>query len=248
MQPPSFTAEELLAQARPCGVARVVLIQMSYYRFDNSYMLDMIERHRGVFRGVAVIDASAPDVKETMRGLKKRGVRGFRIAPGNRPDTWLDTPGMAAMWQCGTEQSMAMCPLMNPDAIPSVDRMCSRFPDTPVVIDHFSRIGADGEIRESDVKQLCALARHKRTHVKISAFYALGKKRYPYLDLLPMIRSLLDAYGPQRLMWATDCPFQVQNGNTYKGSLELIRDRLTGISESDRQWLLRGTAERVFFS
>src|SRR5262245_46303125 len=34
MKPPSFTPEELFAHARPCGVTRVVLIQMSFYRFD----------------------------------------------------------------------------------------------------------------------------------------------------------------------------------------------------------------------
>ncbi|MFH1265903.1 MAG: hypothetical protein ABIK89_09245, partial [Planctomycetota bacterium] len=38
----SFTPEELFAHARPCGVTRIVLIQMSYYGFDNSYMLDMM--------------------------------------------------------------------------------------------------------------------------------------------------------------------------------------------------------------
>src|SRR5690348_3053993 len=34
MKPPSFTPEELFDQARPCGVARVVLIQMSFYGFN----------------------------------------------------------------------------------------------------------------------------------------------------------------------------------------------------------------------
>src|SRR5438309_10227545 len=48
MQPPSFTPEELLSLARPCGVERIVLIQMSYYRFDNSYMLDSMRRFPGV--------------------------------------------------------------------------------------------------------------------------------------------------------------------------------------------------------
>jgi predicted TIM-barrel fold metal-dependent hydrolase len=85
-------------------------------------------------------------------------------------------------------------------------------------------------------------------HVKVSAFYALGRKQYPYTDLLPMVRRLIDAYGPQRLMWATDCPYQVEDGHTYKGSLELVEERLDGISSTDRQWLLARTAERVFFS
>ena len=40
MQPPSFTPEEILAIARPHGVTRIVLIQMSFYRLDNRYMLD----------------------------------------------------------------------------------------------------------------------------------------------------------------------------------------------------------------
>ncbi len=39
MKPTSFTPEELFAQCRPHGVERIVLIQMSFYRFDNSYML-----------------------------------------------------------------------------------------------------------------------------------------------------------------------------------------------------------------
>ncbi|MCP5109805.1 MAG: amidohydrolase family protein [bacterium] len=248
VKPASFTPEELFAHSRPRGVSRVVLIQMSFYRLDNSYMVDMIERHSDTFRGVAIVDVNAPDVKDQMRALAKRGVRGFRIGPRGRPDTWLDTPGMAAMWECGAEEGLAMCPLMNPDALASLDRMCGRHPDTTVVIDHFARIGADGNVREADLRGLCDLARYPRMHVKLSAFYALGRKQYPYTDLLPMVRRLIEAYGPQRLMWASDSPFQVQNGHTYEGSVELIRDRLDGISAGDREWLLTKTAERVFFS
>src|SRR5688572_28002448 len=42
MDPSSFTPEELFKHARPAGVSRINLIQMSFYGFDNSYMLDMI--------------------------------------------------------------------------------------------------------------------------------------------------------------------------------------------------------------
>ncbi len=243
MKPARFTPEELLAEARPCGVARIVLIQMSYYRFDNSYMLDAIARSPGVFRGVAVVDSSATDAGAQMRALRERGVRGFRIRGAE-----LDAPGMPAMWATAAAEPLAICPLIDPDALPALERMCARFPETRVVIDHIARIGADGEIREEDVARLCALARYANTYVKLSAFYALGRKQYPYTDLLPMIRRLLDSYGPRRLMWATDCPFQLQQGHTYLGSLELIRDRLEGISPEDRQWLLGRTAEKVFFT
>jgi len=248
MAVPSFTPEELFAHTRPCGVDRIVLIQMSYYGYDNSYMLDMMRKHQGMFSGVAVIDAEA-EPRRTMLELARQGVRGFRIRPRDRtPDRWLDGEGMAAMWKCGAEEGLAMCPLINPEYLPAVDRMCAKSPDTPVVVDHFARIGVDGHIRKADLDKLCRLARHKNAHVKVSAFYALGKKQAPYLDLGPMIRRVLDAFGPERLMWASDGPFQVLRGHTYRDSIELIRTRLDFLTQTDREWLLRKTAERVFFA
>jgi predicted TIM-barrel fold metal-dependent hydrolase len=104
-----------------------------------------------------------------------------------------------------------------------------------------------GPIRDSDLSALCGLARHKRVYVKVSAFYALGQKQYPYLDLIGMIRRVYDAYGASRLMWGSDSPFQEQNGNTYAGSIELVRDRLDFLTSDDRDWMLRKTAEAVFF-
>lgn len=249
MQPPSFEPDELLRHAKPCGVDRIVLIQMSFYGFDNSYMLDTMAKYPGVFSGVAVIDDGGDDPAGEMRRLKSAGVRGFRIYPRNKPvDHWLDGPGMQAMWKCGAAENLAMCHLVNPGELPAIDRMCEKYPDTPVVVDHYARIGIDGQIHAEDVKNLLRLARHKNTHVKLSAFYALGKKEPPYTDMLPLTRQLVDAYGPQRVMWATDCPFQVAGDQTYEQSLAVIRDHLEGVSESDREWLLRGTAEKVFYN
>jgi predicted TIM-barrel fold metal-dependent hydrolase len=125
--------------------------------------------------------------------------------------------------------------------------MCARFPDTPVVIDHLARIGADGNVRDSDVRLLCRLAKHRHVYVKVSAFYALGRKQAPYTDLAPMIRRVFQDYGPQRLMWASDCPFQVEGGHTYEASLALVREHLEFLSRRDREWLLMGTAESLFF-
>lgn len=249
MQPPSFTPHRLLELARPAGVERVVLIQMSFYGFDNSYMLDTIKQFEGVFSGVAVVDENAPDLRDTVRQLAGRGVRGFRIRPGKRPvEEWIGSRGMAALWKAAAENGQAICPLINPETLANIEWMCGRFPDNTVVIDHFARIGADGQIRETDLVRLCRLAKFENTCVKTSAFYALGKKRAPYLDLVPMIRRLYDAFGPERLMWATDCPFQNVPGHGYQASIELIRDRLDFLSTSDRQWMLRKTAERVFFA
>ena len=249
MKPESFTPEELFAHAKPAGVGRIVLIQMSFYQYDNSYMLDAMRAHPGVFGGVAIIDENADGVPATMRSLGERGVRGYRLY-ANRENAagWASSDGIRTMWKTGAEIGQAMCLLANPDALPTIHSMCQAFPETTVVIDHFARIGASGTIEEGDLENLLRLAEFPAVHVKTSAFYALGKKAAPHDDLGPMIRRLRDAYGAERLMWATDCPYQVRKGHTYADSVALIRDRLDFLSTEDKTWMLRKTAERVFFS
>ena len=249
MKPASFTPDELFHHSKPEGVDRVVAIQMSYYRFDNRYMLDMIARHPGVFRGVAIVDESRADVSQQMKSLAPKGVRGFRVTRGDEPLVpWISSRGMARMWATAGDEGLAICPLIDPEALPLIDKMCTRFPKTRVVIDHFARLGMEGPISKQQLDALCRLARHPHTYVKVSAFYALGEKKAPYLDLAPMIHRLLKTFGASRLMWGSDCPFQVDPGYNYHDSIALIRDRLDFLTAEDKSWMLRQTAEKVFFT
>jgi predicted TIM-barrel fold metal-dependent hydrolase len=248
LDPPSFTPEELLKLAHPEKVGRVVLIQHhTYHSWDNSYLIDCATRFPGMFAVTGMLDDTKPSPQKEMKALLEKRVRGFRITSWIRKNKWLDGPGMEAMWKTGAETGQAMCCLINPEDLPGVSAMCKRHPDTTVVIDHFARIGVDGEIRESDLKNLLALAAHKKVNVKLSAYYALGKKQEPYEDLLPMIRQVLTAFGPERCMWASDAPYQVVKGHTYAASVALLRDR-AGLSKGDQEHLFRKTAERIYFS
>ena len=248
MQPPSFTAEELQAEMMQVGVNRVVLIQMSFYGFDNSYMLDCMAKYPGMFSGVAVINQNGDNPTPEMLALKKKGVRGFRIAPKTKKvDEWLDGDCMEQMWNTGAKEGMAMCCLMNPDGLPALDKMCQKHRDTTVVIDHLARIGVTGKIEPEEVDMLCKMSKHPNVYVKVSAFYALGKKQMPYHDLAPLIKKVYQAFGAKRLMWATDCPYQVQGDHTYKASIDLIQNGLPFLSDQDKDWILEKTAEHVFF-
>ena len=74
------------------------------------------------------------------------------------------------------------------------------------------------------------MARHPRVMLKLGAFYALGKKRPPYRDMLPLIRRLVDAFGPDRCMWESDAPLQTRNGHTFEAAVAVIRDHADFLS------------------
>ena len=243
---PRFLPEDILRIAKPSGVNRIVLIQMSYYRFDNRYMLDVIRERPEAFCGIAIVDWNAPRPEDAMRELMRVHVHGFRVRPTGAAANWLDGDGFQRMFQCGAKERLAICPLIDPEHLPALSRMCERFPDTPVIVDHLARIGVKGSVRDEDVAALCALARHRNVMVKVSAFNVLGAKKPPHLDLAPMIKRVYEAYGARRLMWASDCPFQTLK-ETYEDSIGLVRDRLECLSAEDKEWMLRRTAEEFFW-
>jgi predicted TIM-barrel fold metal-dependent hydrolase len=238
-KPSRYTADDHFAVSRPAGVVRTVLIQPGQFRFDNSYMLAAVRAHPGVFSAVAVVDADQPaaQLDALAAQLRQQGVRGFRVTGEKAAN---------ALCRMAAKNRMAICPLINPDALAWVGAMCEKHRDVTVVIDHLARIGATGQIADADVRALCGLAKHRRVHVKVSAFYALSRKAAPYTDLEPLIRQVFETYGPRRLMWGSDAPYQAQAPHSYQASVDLV-GQLRFLTADDRDWLLRRTAERVFF-
>jgi predicted TIM-barrel fold metal-dependent hydrolase len=253
MQPASFSAEELLAIVRACDVDRVVLIQHApLHGYDNSYILDCAKAHPGVFSVVAMMDERLPGVGERLADLAKQGARGIRIGPTKHadrtpnadPPKWLESAGMIALWEEAARQRVAICPLVDAEFLPSLDPMCAKHPETVCVIDHFGHVDP---AKPETVTALVRLARHRNVFVKVSAFYKFADRKPPYDDLLPMIRTVIDAFGPDRLMWASDCPYQLNDGNTYADAINLVRRGMDDLSADDRRAILRDTAALVFF-
>ena len=247
LEPRDFSAEVILGHANPSGVGRIVLVYIGFYGEDYSLMYDTVKRFPDVFRIVGNVDHQGECVAEQMKEQLKHGVMGFRIGvtPGAGKG-WLQDPGYETMFRTAAQTGQAICPLMHPDGIQDLDRMCSEHQDTTVVIDHMARISEINPASDDQIDALCALARFPKVYVKVSRLHSLGKKKPPHTELIPMIKRIVDAFGPERLMWGSDAPYQVIT-EKYEDSISLVRDRLDFLSDSDREHMLRNTAEKVFF-
>lgn len=259
VKPKGFTPGDFFSHARPEGVSRMVVVGHTvHFGFDARYLVDLVKARPGEIAAQAYLDHEDPNVAARMVALKGQGVKAFRL---RLLDPWK-TPfppshPIVKAYELAARERLVICPLINPDWLPQLGLLSERSPATVVAIDHFGRIGVDGfgkvpavpgTIKDEDVANLVKLAQYPMMHVKLSAYYALGRRTPPYDDMHPLIKELLKAYGPERLMYGSDCPYQLAPGHSYKGSIAVIRDRLDGLSEGDREWLLRRTAERVFFS
>ncbi|MCX5661177.1 MAG: amidohydrolase family protein [Planctomycetota bacterium] len=255
-----YEPADFFAQAGPSGVDRAVLVQSDNYGPDHRYLTDVIASDPRKFAGIARLDPFPPTppgaegvtsliAVSRLKALAERGFRGFRVlALGQEAnDRSFDAPWFAAIARAIAESpGLALCPLIDPAALPALDRLCGEFPAATVVIDHLARIGIGNAFREEDVARLVALARRPRVFVKVSAFYGLGTGKPPHAELAPLIRRLYDAFGPNRLMWGSDCPYQTQHED-YADAIALITQGLPFLSTDDREQILHRTADEVFF-
>lgn len=230
---PSFSAEKLFKKANSSGVARMNLIQMTWYGLDHSYIQDVITSDPEHFVGTGIIpavtDVALPSPDKTMVALSKKGIYAFRIrGRSNRPplgggSRWMDHPGFDKMFKTGAEHNLALSFLMGPRDIPEVSRMCESFPETPVILDHLSGVHENSSPEE--VTSLLQMARHKRVMIKVGAFY--GKGRMP-----PDRPSQNSSSGPP---------------HGIEPAVALIRDHADFLSSSDKKQILVKTAENFFF-
>jgi predicted TIM-barrel fold metal-dependent hydrolase len=59
------------------------------------------------------------------------------------------------------------------------------------------------------------------------------------------VRRLHAAFGPERLMWATDWPI-IEAKSTYDKALTVVRDDMKFLNAEDKRWMLSKTIERVW--
>ena len=237
------TPEMLLALMKANGVSKTVIIQVIHYKYDNRYALDVLKQYPGTFRGVCRVDPLDPAAPDHLSYWTEQGFHGVRISPsGDASGDWFRGPLMPPLWKRCHDLKVPMTVLAPITRMPDIVPLMDRTPDLTLVIDHMADCPID---QPEQLEKLIALKRYPNVFVKISHTWSISKQPYPWLDAQQYVKRLFDAYGPQRLMWATDWPI-LETWTTYDKALTVVRDEMKFLSAEDKQWMLSRTVESVW--
>ncbi len=235
--------ETLLGLMKDNGVARTVIIQVIHYKYDNSFLADVLKRYPNTFHGVCRVDPLDPAAPDTLSRLTAQGFRGVRISPsGDASGDWFHGPLMPPLWKRCYDLKVPMTVLAPITRMPEVALQMERLPELTVVIDHMADCPID---QPAELEKLIALKRYPKVFVKISHTWSISRQAYPWLDAQEYVKRLYDSFGPQRLMWATDWPILEAN-TTYHRALTVVRDDMKFLNADDKSWILSKTIERVW--
>jgi predicted TIM-barrel fold metal-dependent hydrolase len=185
-------------------------------------------------------DPASRDKLATWRS--QPGMLGLRFTFHNEHNRHFLVDGTADwLWPAAERAGLPLMVLV-PGALDYLDRVAGRHPGLKLVIDHvgLNLRGRGAAVRE-DLPAVCALAKHPNVAVKASGMPSLSAERYPFPDLHPHIRTLVDAFGPRRTFWGTDL---TRMPCTYYECITLFTEHLPFLKGDDLAWVMgRGVCE-----
>ena len=209
--PCDASKEQLFALRDHLGFARNVMVQATCHGADNSAMVDALDAAAGKARGVATVKRDITDAE--LQRLHEAGVRGVRF---NFLKRLVDfTPKDELMEIAGRIARLGWHVVIYFEAadLPELIDFFVSLP-TSVVVDHMGRPDVTKPIDGPEFALFIDfMQRHENVWSKVSCPErlsisgppALGGEPYPYRDVVPFARRIVETF-PDRVLWGTDWP------------------------------------------
>jgi L-fuconolactonase len=244
----TFTIEDLAPEARAAGVDRTVLVQTITVPEETPEFLALAAEHELIAGVVGWTDLTRPDVADELARLRELPggpyLKGIRHQVQGEPDPqWLLRAdvrrGLAAVAAAGLVYDLVVLP----HQLPACVKAAADHPGLTFVLDHLGKPPiASGALEpwETAVRSLAALS---NTVCKLSGMVTEADlASWTVDDLRRYADVVLDAFGPDRLMFGSDwpvCTLAASYGQVVAAARELTGD-------SDHQQIFEATATRVY--
>jgi predicted TIM-barrel fold metal-dependent hydrolase len=229
-----FTAETLLAQMDRYGIAKAVLLQGSFYGFQNEYAYEVATMFPDRFIAAGTFDPFCKErgqLLERFLNQMKLKVIKFETSSGgglmgyHQPfaidgqvfgDTFVEIAGSGATLVLDIGS-----PGMESFQVKAVANIAKKYPAMKIVICHMLAPTLKDQCElENGLKTLCL----ENIWFDLAAVpWNVTPERYPYPTARGFIKMAKDIVGAEKLIWGTDVP-SVLTKESYTNLINYITD------------------------
>jgi predicted TIM-barrel fold metal-dependent hydrolase len=208
--------EEYVKFIPQAHIGHAVIVHPEPYQDDHRY-LEYAFAHEpspGVFKGTCLFDPIDPETPRRMQILAQRNpgrIIALRIhethaagtsstTSGLIRDRDLRDPQMAVTWRAAHELGLAIQIHCIPHYATAIGELASKFPRTPVIIDHLAR---PGEGTPEEYEGVLKLAQMPHVYMKFTktGVASASKQPFPHQDAKALVKRVYQAFGPDKIIW-----------------------------------------------
>lgn len=234
------------------GISGTVLVQAAASVEETEYMLGLADATSSIKGVVGWVDfEDRTHLRHLERLAQHPKFLGVRPMIQDIPDVdWMLRDDVQWAYGALIDLDLSFDALGFPQHLENFLTLVTRYPELRVVFDHCmkpqvraAQRGEDAFSRWAD--GMSQVAEQSTGACKLSGLVTEADDGWDIKDLRPFARHVLDAFGPERVMWGSDwpvCRLQAEYGNWF----EIANELTDHLSEADRAQIFGGTAMRIY--
>ena len=242
-----FVIEDLERELAAARVDGTVLVQARQSDEETQWLLARAHETPHIRGVVGWAEIAADDFERQVAQLaQQRLLVGLRHVLQVEPDGFLEDAAFNRGIRAMRGKGLVYDILIYERQLEEATRFVDRHPGQMFVLDHMAKPKiATGELQPWQ-KRVTELARRQNVCCKISGMVTeANPSDWTPEQLRPYLDTVVEAFGPERLMAGTDWPVCLA-GTTYSGWWELLRDYFADFGEDERASIFGGCAVKTY--
>lgn len=231
---------DLEPELQKAGIEGTVVVQARQSLEETRWLLELADKHSFIKGVVGWFDLCSPGVLQQIQEFsdhpKLVGARHV-IHDEVDDDFMLQSDFKAGLVYLGSHD-LCYDLLLFPKHLKRAIKLINGFPRQRFVLDHIGKppiSKGDLEPWKSDISRLAA---YPHLWCKLSGMVTEADlKNWSYQDLLPYMESVLEAFGPERIMIGSDWPVCRLAGE-YSEVMKIVLDFIGALNKADQERIL----------
>jgi len=246
----SFSVDDLRPSAQATGVTATVLVQTVTVAAETPEMLAIAAADPLVAGVVGWTDLTSPGISDELARLAAcpggRHLVGIRHQVQGEPDQdWLRRPDVICGLRAVAAAGLCYDLVVLPHQIAAATYAASEVPGLTLILDHAGKPPIGGGDLDAWRTAIRAFAARPNTACKLSGLVTEAPPGAPLDAFAPVADVILEAFGPQRIMFGSDWPVCLLTRD-YAGVVELAQLLAAGLSDTERSAVFSSTAVRLY--
>ena len=246
----NFSIDDLAPQAAAAGITATVLVQTVGLVDETVEFLEVATSNDLVAGVVGWVDLTAADVADMLDGLRERPdgsyLKGIRHQVHDEPDAdWLLRDDVQRGLSAVADAGLAYDLLTKTPHLPAAIQTVRNLPQLTFVVDHISK-PVIGEPLEPWATRLRELAALPNVTCKLSGMVTEASwTDWKPTDLQPYADVVLDAFGPDRVIFGSDWPVCLLAAS-YADVVETAETLTASLTATEREAVFTTTATNTY--
>jgi predicted TIM-barrel fold metal-dependent hydrolase len=253
--PVPMSYEDLRVRMKEAGVDRAILVPPSFAGGRNAYSLEAAAKYPEQFAVMGALKLNKPEAPRILEDfVQQPSALGVRLTFHHEHDESFIRDGTAD-WFWPVAEKMNIAVMMNapsvskrtgPSVLEDVGGVAKRHPTLRLIIDHMGREkGMKDDKLGLGIAQTFELAKYPNVFVKLTSSPTCSTAGYPYRNIHPHLKRLIEAFGPRRCFWGTDLSSMLSRSTcTYRQAVTMFTEEMDFLSKEDLEYIMgRGLAE-----